>query len=180
MLKNKGAVGFIGAAAAVVGMLTAAAPAGASDISSQASKAEGKHCVVVVGKAAKGGVSPELYRGCADTAAEARAQLKTPKVQERIGTKASTALMTWYAHAGYGTPATTVYGSYGTCDASGYRLHPDSYWSYNISSAVGHGNCTVATFHNRARNYAATWRLPVSNLGSVLNDNVGIIDVWHG
>lgn len=183
MLNKKGTVGLISAAAAVVGVLTAASPAGAAAGSTQASTAEGTHCVVVVGKApSDGGVSPELYRNCADTAAKARAQLASPGAKAVTNGKAvqSTALMIWYSDDQYRGNSTTVYGGSGTCDSSGYRLRPDNYWSTNISSARGIGSCTAATFHNRASTFARAFWLPVANLGTALNDNVGIIDVYRG
>jgi hypothetical protein len=182
MLNKKGTVGLISAAAAVVGVLTAAAPAGAAT-GSTPSTAQGKHCVVVVGKApTDGGVSPELYRKCANTAAKARAQLASPQAQAQTNGKAiqATALMIWYSDDQYRGNSTTVYGDFGTCDSSGYRLRPDNYWSTNISSARGIGSCTAATFHNRASTVARAFWLPVANLGTALNDNVGIIDVYRG
>jgi hypothetical protein len=182
MLNKKGTVGLISAAAAVVGVLTAAGPAGAAG-STQATTAQGKHCVVVVDKApSDGGVSPELYRNCADTAAKARALLASPQAKAQTNGRAiqATALMTWYSDDQLRGNSTIVYGNAGTCDSSGYRLRPDGYWSTNISSASGWGRCTVATFHNRASTYAATFRLPARNLGPNLNDNVGIIDVFYG
>ncbi|MGJ5830075.1 hypothetical protein [Streptomyces ossamyceticus] len=183
MFNKKGTVGLISAAAAVVGVLTAAAPAGAAAGSTQASTAQGKHCVVLVGKApSDGGVSPELYRNCADTAAKARALLTSPQAKAQTNGKAvqATELMTWYSNDQLWGNSTVVYGSAGTCDSVGYRLSPDLYWATNISSATGHGRCTVATFFSRPLSYSRTFRLPALNLGSILNDYVGIIDVRWG
>ncbi|MCL6735215.1 hypothetical protein [Streptomyces neyagawaensis] len=182
MLNKRGTVGLISAAAAVVGVLSAAAPAGAAAGSTQASTAQGKHCVVVVGKApSDGGVSPELYRNCADTAAKARALLASPQARAATGGRAvqSTLLMTWYSDDQLRGNSTNVFGSSGTCDSSGYRLSLDSYWSANISSAAGWGQCKAATFHNRALTYAASFTLAARNLGPILNDNVGLIDVYQ-
>ncbi|WP_055714895.1 hypothetical protein [Streptomyces torulosus] len=182
MLNKKGTVGLISAAAAVVGVLTAAAPAGAAG-STPASTAQGKHCVVVVDKApSDGGVSPELYRNCADTAAKARALLASPQAKAQTNGKAvqATELMTWYSDDQLRGNSTIVYGSAGTCDSVGYRLSPDLYWATNISSATGYGRCTVATFFSRPLSYSRTFRLPALNLGSILNDYVGIIDVRWG
>ncbi|MFD6290146.1 hypothetical protein [Streptomyces sp. NPDC060205] len=182
MSKMKGSVGLIGMAAGVAGLLLATAPAG--EAATAKSAADPKACVVLVGKTpAEGGASPELYRYCSDkSAADARAHLASSQVLAKTGGKSAqaTLLMLWSKNTDYRNPTTFIYGDDGPCDSSGYSLHPDDYWSHNISSAQGVGTCTVARFHNRSSTYAATFRLPVPYLGASLNDNVGLIQVWRG
>ncbi len=184
-IQKKSVLGLIGTAAGLAGLLLAAAPTGAAAATADTSAAAAtKHCVVLVGKApADGGASPELYRYCSNkSAADARAHLKSSDALSKSGGRSiqATALMEWYSDHNYGGNQTTVYGDYGPCDGSGYSLRPDSYWSANLTSARGYGTCTVAVFHNRALNYAATGRLPVPNVGGALNDNVGLIQVYYG
>ncbi|WP_053849414.1 hypothetical protein [Streptomyces sp. NRRL B-24085] len=177
VLTRRKSIASLIAAAGVSGLLMTGAPNSAADTAAPAPK----NCAVLVGKApANGKASPELYRYCSTkSAADARAHLETKAATGGRSAQA-TLLMVWYANTDYRTPSTSVYGNAGPCDSSGYSLHPDSYWSQNISSARGYNRCTVATFHNRALNYATTFRLPVPYLGANLNDNVGLIQTWYG
>lgn len=98
-------------------------------------------------------------------------------------------LMTWYENAQCNQyksgNSTNIYaggiiGGGDTCDSAGYKLSPNYYWAFHISSAKGHGYCTKARFTNTEENYAATFALPVNYIGRSLNDDVGIIQVYRG
>lgn len=174
---------------AALACLTSATVSGGSAAASVDASADpaisAEHCVMVVGKAATANaISPVLFSYCAGSQEEASAHLFSPAVRAKLGAKAvmpDDLLMTWFEHADYDADglSTNIYGSAGTCDSAGYRIEPNFLWKRILSSAAGFAQCNAAKFTNRALNFAKSWRLPINNLGEALNDNVGLVNVWH-
>lgn len=144
------------------------------------------YCALEVGPtSALTGVSPVLSKVCssisqADADRQFRSNINRTH-QSTAGAQSLTALiMTWYSDVGYGGNSTTIYGSSGPCDASGYTVYPDDYWRYNLSSLKGTGPiyCTRATLTDQTTGNSATVVLDCINVGSSLNDNVNRIHVY--
>lgn len=178
----------VAAAAAAVVMAAATSATASSPTGSPA--AQPSYCAVLVGKAqASNGVSPTLSRGCSNISRrDAAIQMMTNRsghsAPQQVVPYKGALLMTWYRDINYAGPSTDIYaggviGGGDTCDSAGYRLSPNYYWAYNLTSAKGHGACNIARFYNIANNFARTYSLPCHYVGISLNDNVGHIQVWH-
>src|SRR5512139_983469 len=167
---------------------TAAVSPGLATVDAVAETGADRHCAVLIGKATDGKVSPVLAHACDDiSAANARAKMlraaSKNSSKSTVKPLADDLLMIWYSDADYGGASTTIYGDEGPCDSAGYRLHTGNsalgIWGRLLSSARGAGSCNTARFSNRAGTASQTFGLPVSYLGSLLNDNVGAIWVYN-
>ena len=160
----------------------------AATASASASAGSDQFCVVMVGASVNPSTaSPVEYSYCsAISAADARDHMNS-RQSARSATPASALssdlLMTWYTDIDYGTnvgPATQIFGSAGPCDSACYRIAPSSYWATNMSSIQGNGNCNTVRLTTRSGTYSETRQLPANQLGSTLNDNVGLTNVYQG
>ncbi|MES4904829.1 MULTISPECIES: hypothetical protein [unclassified Streptomyces] len=127
-----------------------------------------KHCVIVVGKAPKGKMSPIEAKACGDSRSAA---------MKALGTKAAarTLLMDWFEHANnQPNSATSVYGSAGNCDSDGYRLRAEGFWANRISGFASYSNCNVVTGYDLANvsGDRATWGWNTPWVGSFMNDRI--------
>lgn len=86
--------------------------------------------------------------------------------------------MTWFKDSGFKGNKTEIRGSDGPCDTAGYKVAPNSYWQKNLSGVKGTNLCNRATIDNQAKTHADDFKLPVSYIGSDLNDNVGLVRVY--
>ncbi|TYP86445.1 hypothetical protein [Blastococcus xanthinilyticus] len=106
-----------------------------------------RHCAVLLSSTEvdANGDSVVLAEACASTPSRATAAMQSRQRAQGSGqvsaAAASTVLMTWYANDNYVGNSTLIYGSSGTCDYTGYRVSPNSYWNNNIRSIRGAGNC---------------------------------------
>ncbi|MBB5838310.1 hypothetical protein [Kribbella italica] len=174
----------LSAGAVAIAALVSVVPASSA---SPAQSAPQEHCAVLVGKAAEpGGKSPVQGKACstrsaADALASAESQAARAGSRQALGAAASTLLVEYYEHSGFGGHHYAVYGSAGPCDYSGYSLYPDTgwlSWGDTMSAVKGHNDCNWGKFvHQNGVTVRSYW-LPVSNLGAV-NDNVGYINVAH-
>ena len=173
----------IGAAAVLLTVPLAGAAVAAPSDDQSGANASGRYCVEVYGQATTSGrVSPLQYRHCSNKSrSDARASLSSAEARQAIGAKAaaSTLLMTWFADRDYRGASTDVYGSAGPCDTAGYKLTLSWTWSGRISSAGGTTACNIARFYNGAKTFAESQILPTPYLGSRLNDNVSMIQVYR-
>jgi hypothetical protein len=129
--RTRPAIAVAAASAAVVSVASALVPAGPAQAAEPTSR---PFCATLLSPAkGPGGTSAVLARRCATTSRAAAAALP--------GVAASTRLMTWYTNAGWTGNPEDIYGSDGTCDASGYRFRTDLYWQNRLSSVRGYGNC---------------------------------------
>jgi len=164
-------VGAAAAACLAIAPAALAAPAAPS----------GKYCATLVDRAPSADAdSPVLSRACSNVSQDdARRHLVRPgaRTAAETGVAARTLLMIWYEHAGFQGAAEGVYGNYGTCDSSGYRLNPNNWWAHNMSSARGADRCNFATFYNLSQiTWWSTW-LDTDHLNAEQNDSVGRIQV---
>lgn len=141
-------------------------------------------CVVVLGEAVSAKQdSPVLYQNCATSAAVASSRLAAARVPKAGGgtvtPQSSDLLMTWWADINLGGNHTQIYGSAGPCDSAGYRVKPNDYWQTHISSISGAGQCNEVELTTRSLTYADDFGLPIRYIGSTLNDNVGLVKVYH-
>ncbi|QKV72389.1 hypothetical protein [Amycolatopsis sp. Hca4] len=164
-----------------IGTVAAASLLTASEAS--AAPAAPQYCAVLVGPAGTpDGVSPELDRYCSSVSGDdARRHLTRPgaRTADEAAVAASTLLMTWYENADYGGGSKEIYGSSGTCDHSGYRVTPNSEWRGKLSSATGFLSCNWAEFANPTQIVKFSHQLPVDYIGPEVNDNVGLVKVYH-
>ncbi|MGW4640637.1 hypothetical protein ACWEN6_19030 [Sphaerisporangium sp. NPDC004334] len=120
-------------------VVASAAPAVASAPGEAASPV--RHCVVVVGKAPPGQVSPVRSSSCAADEATARRQAGA--------SDSSVLLMEWFWNANNQPPdLTRVLGDYGECDSAGYRIIVKDDWANNISGFNSYSHCNVVTGFN--------------------------------
>lgn len=149
-----------------------------------------EYCAVLVGKpTAKDAVSPVLGQACstaspeeARTLMEADANANSRAAGGPVALS-SDLLMTAWEDSYYNGSSTNFYGSAGPCDSSGYSLHLDTgwfSWGDRISSAAGTAQCRIARFHTQSATYSLAFRLPTPGLGSTLNDNVDLVQIWNG
>lgn len=100
-----------------------------------------RYCVIVVGKAPKGKLSPVRSRDCSAT--RSARPLKAAAAGETL-------LIEWYDHVNNRPSSfTRVYGESGPCDRDGYRLRawapPIGYWGNKISGFNTWNSCSVVT-----------------------------------
>ncbi|MGH3922816.1 MAG: hypothetical protein ACRDTT_08115 [Pseudonocardiaceae bacterium] len=152
---------------------------------SAAEEGSPKYCVMVYGEAASAAESsPLLYEYCSTKGrGDAYTNLNSPTTQAQLGRNAAFAfedlLMTWFEDADYDGDKTDIYGDDGPCDTAGYRVEPDSDWKEKISSIGGTVQCNRATLSNRDLNYAETQILPTQWVGQKLDNNIGLVNVFH-
>ncbi|HET9519157.1 MAG TPA: hypothetical protein VFO77_15650 [Actinoplanes sp.] len=170
LIDSKSAI--VAAATAIASVLTVtsalipASPAQAAEPTSRT------FCATMVGpKSGPDGTLAILARHCSTTSADAADAL--PNVA------AATKLMTWYEHAGWKGETEDIYGSDGTCDATGYRFRTSTYWGVRLSSIRGHGACNKVRLESFGGNFASS-SLPYTFGATVYNDNVKYVEVWHG
>ncbi|MCE5292456.1 MAG: hypothetical protein LLG14_24925 [Nocardiaceae bacterium] len=142
-------------------------------------------CVIVVDKGTSAArPSKELYKACSDKGmSDAQAKLQSPEAKSSLAqagaaAATSTPLVRWWQDYGYTGSSTIIYGAYGTCDTAGYYLVPNSWWQLNLSSMQGYGQCNFSTIHAKNSSYYTQYALPVWYVGSILNDNVGSMQVY--
>jgi hypothetical protein len=154
-----------------------AAPAHASTEAAPSTAAP--YCALVFSQESGADVATVAEAACAATPLAADAGLS-------IAPWDRTHVMMWYQAHKYNQEdpdrweSTKIYirGKNANCDHAGYRLDPDDFWQRNISSARGHNDCNTVTMYNRNRTYSHPFRLPVPNIGPILNDNVGYMQVY--
>lgn len=144
----------------------------------------GRYCVEVYGAPpSPGGISPMQYRNCSTTSmSTAQAGLSSATARAATGgvtAMSSDLLMTWFSDSDYNGSYTNIYGSAGPCDSAGYKITPSSWWQNNMSSVGGTTQCNIARFYTRSKTYAESQLLPTHYLGSTLNDNVGMVQVYR-
>lgn len=125
-------------AVTAVAALTAVAPAGADTGKNPARG--GRYCAIEVDKAPEGEFSPIRSQTCSDD----------PNAAALTRIAASeTLLMEWFWNAWNDPPyLTRVYGSYGGCDRSGYKIRPNVHWYNEISGFDSWNGCNVVTAYD--------------------------------
>ncbi|MFI0352563.1 hypothetical protein [Actinomadura sp. 9N407] len=176
------------AAATAVAVSPGLAQATDSSAGSSTASAAARHCAVLVGPSNDGRPSPVLAQACDDTSA-ATARARTLQAAAKAGRNANTTprlatvLMTLYSDTNYRGTSHQVLGSAGTCDRAGYRIGLAQWqlspWMYILSSIKRAGACNKARVTNRASTHSESFDLSVPYLGSLLNDNVGVIWVYN-
>ncbi|POM24809.1 hypothetical protein BTM25_34470 [Actinomadura rubteroloni] len=161
----KAAIGF--SAAAVVAGIGLAAPA-------QAAPQKGQHCVTVIGKAAKGKMSPVVSKTCADGK-------DAPSL--KAAAASSTLLMVAYENTvGNGGAQMEIRGNAGPCDIDGYRYRFTGYMANRTSAFQTYSYCNLVTGYDLI-NYSGdrmTWRngLPTMYVDYVGAMNDRIESLW--
>lgn len=89
-----------------------------------------------------------------------------------------TLLMTWYQDKNYLGNMTNIYGTYGTCDADGYRVAPNAYWSSHLSSIKGSGYCKYVDMTSTSGAYEGGC-LPKPALHDNMDNEVAVIYVKY-
>ncbi|SDY72641.1 hypothetical protein SAMN05421504_106527 [Amycolatopsis xylanica] len=178
--------------AAVVGAATVAAMPGVAAAEGVDALNQGKYCAMLVDKAPEGKVSPVLAEICSDTSAadvDARIVAESARIAASRGVEAAAPIpiMYWYENIHYNLDSpggfTTIYGNSGSCDSSGYRVEPSSWWKARLSSLLGNNDCYAAKVHNRALSSAETFGLTYGGSGWWLggySDNVGLVQAYNG
>lgn len=192
----------LAAIGAVVMPLTAAVlPAQAANAQAPAQPGPGQSCVSVLGKAAAGKDSPELYRYCSDKPFDSQAHLQSAAAQTELrrslvarGATSVQAeqqakaavnlhiLRAWDA-ANYAGEYWDYYANDadGRCDSAGYSWRPSDWWSTHISSLERGWNayCNTVTLYNRQDTQSVTWEMNVSVMWG-FNDNVKRLQIFNG
>lgn len=138
-----------------------------------------RYCVIVVGKAPKGEMSPVRSTTC-DNDRDAPALKKAAASQ--------TLLMTWFSDIYESGEFTYVYGDYGGCDSEGYKVSTSWYWGNRISSFLSDNYCNVATGYDyKISGDNQTWSehqpcacLTVDWVGSFMNDRIESFWIRNG
>ena len=89
-------------------------------------------------------------------------------------------LMTWHEDTGWRAHHSHIFGEDGTCDTAGYSFRPREWWRHHMSSITGSGQCNRVRLTNIAGTEARDFNLPVTFGGTIFNDNVGRVRVYHG
>ncbi|GGU65405.1 hypothetical protein [Streptomyces lavendofoliae] len=132
-----------------------------------------QYCVIVVGKAVKGELSPVRSKTCGSS----------PVSKSLVKASANTVLlMEWFEHANNSPSSLTrVHGEAGDCDADGYRLRATGFWANRISGFNAYSKCNVATGYDLVNlsGDRQTWRMdkPCKCLlqgwvGAYMNDRI--------
>jgi len=178
MARRRGLAALLMTVGAVAGTLTTAEASNAG-----VATPTPQHCVIVVGKAAgPNHISPELYHYCSRSPADPRLKVVGRRVTTPSGPyiiDSSTVLMIWWENASYSGNSTVIYGGSGPCDAAGYSININLYWSYHLSSIQGTAYCNIVQLTKRDGTMRTNFLLPVHYLGVNLNDNVGYVHVWQ-
>jgi hypothetical protein len=167
---------FAATATICAAMISALLTTGVANAAPQ-DKPAGKYCAVLLGSEVDStGSNVVIGEECSNSSAEAAHQ---KLVGKGATASASTLLMRWYEHSYYGGTTTAIYGSYGPCDAAGYRVNLSDWWRYRISSIKGNFTCDWAAL--TANDGLSTGKiiLPQAGLG-MYNDNVRTIQVYNG
>ncbi|WP_433159468.1 hypothetical protein [Kribbella sp. CA-247076] len=126
---------MLAAALFITGISTGAATAAVE----HEAKPDGRFCVVEIGKAVDGGLSPVKSQTCSnDPDSSAFKAAGAPDVL----------LMGWFWNAYNSPPDITriiVSAEDGPCDASGYRIRPSWLWNNEISGFYTYSNCHEVT-----------------------------------
>jgi hypothetical protein len=176
--------------AGVSGALTLLLTGAFSAPSSAAEESPPSYCVMVYGVAVSATApSPLLYEYCSTKGRDdAYKHLNSPTTLARLGRSRAFAsralLMTWFEDADYNADnedadKTDIFGDEGPCDTAGYRIEPNNDWKGKISSIGGTVECNRATLTNRDLNYAETQILPTPWVGEKLDNNIGLVNVFH-
>jgi hypothetical protein len=146
-------------------------PAEATAAGARTDRDATRYCVIVVGKAPKGEISPVRSTNC-DIDRDAPTLKRAAAGQ--------TLLMTWFSDIYQSGEFTYVYGDYGGCDAEGYKVSTSWYWGNRISSFLSDNYCNVATGYDyKIAGDHQTWSehqpcacLTVDWVGSFMNDRI--------
>lgn len=165
------ALGLVAASMVTTALATpsVAAPAEAASSARAAdTRPTDKYCTIVVEPVKTGEkFSRVKSRTCSDdraTAAAARNSARTP-------------LMSWYEHANYGGGSTMVFGDYGPCDLSGYKLDT-GLWSRSISSFRTYSSCNFQSAYRYDGDCCATyWGYDTPYVGDWANDRIGSFQI---
>lgn len=176
---RKSVPAMLAATAAFAGVVAAAPIASAGADTN--GKAADEYCVVVIGKAAKGAMSPVRSETCStDPNAKSLTKAASGEVL----------LMEWFWNAdNRPSKLTRIHGDDGPCDSAGYRMNVLYGWTNQISGFNSYSSCNVATGYDDYLTSGAhqTWSMhkPCNCLlqgwvGSYMNDRINSFWIRRG